>query len=93
MKISQNKSGKWYIDFTCKGRRIRRIVGFSKREADAVVAAIKADILRDQYGFAKQRKQILFEELAEKYYEQHSKINKKSYKTDYFHICRLKHFL
>ena len=33
MKITQNKNSKWLIDFTCNGRRIRRVIGYSKEEA------------------------------------------------------------
>ncbi|MBN1274660.1 MAG: site-specific integrase [Candidatus Aminicenantes bacterium] len=89
MKISRNKTGKWMVDFTLHGRRIRRVIGDSKRQAEAAAAAIKADILRNKYNFPKQRKYVLFEEFADQYFDQHSQ-KKKSYETDAFHIARLK---
>jgi len=92
MKIFQNKNGKWVIDFTCKGRRIRRVIGTSKREAEAAAAAIKADIIRDKYGFAKPKKQILFEKFAKEYYELHSKQNKRSWMRDRASIRNLLRF-
>lgn len=35
MSVQRNSAGKWVIDFTCKGKRITRVIGESKREAEA----------------------------------------------------------
>ena len=35
MSVQRNSAGKWVIDFTCKGKRITRVIGGSKREAEA----------------------------------------------------------
>lgn len=91
MKIYQNKNGKWVIDFTYKNRRIRRVVGESKRNAEAAMIRIKNDILIEKYGFTKPKKAILFEKFAKDYFELHSR-EKKSCETDGFHIERLKSF-
>ncbi|MFC2169417.1 tyrosine-type recombinase/integrase [Acidobacteriota bacterium] len=89
MKISQKKNSKWVIDFTCKGRRIRRVIGENKREAEAAATTIKADLIRDQYRFTKPKRTILFESFAKEYFELHSKQNKKSWERDKFSIKNL----
>ena len=60
MKIYQKKNCKWVIDFTYKNRRIRRVVGESKRDVEAAMIRIKNDILIEKYGFTKPKKAILF---------------------------------
>jgi hypothetical protein len=82
MKISQSKSGKWYVDFTCQGRRIRRVIGISKQEAVHAMTIIKADILRGKYGFRKTKQSVLFENFAKEYLELYSKLNKRSWRSD-----------
>jgi len=82
MKITQNKSGKWIIDFTFKNRRIRRVIGERKQEAEAAAIRIKNDILTEKYGFAKPKRIILFEKFAKEFLELHSKQNKKSWGRD-----------
>lgn len=91
MKIYQKKNSKWVIDFTYKNRRIRRVIGESKRDAEAAMIRIKNDILTEKYGFTKPKKAILFKKFAKDYFELHSR-EKKSCETDRFHIERLKSF-
>ena len=74
----------WYIDFYADGRRIRKAVG-SRRDAENALAAVKADILRGEYRFKKDRK-IRFEDFAKEYIE-FAKINKRSWLRD---ECALK---
>lgn len=92
MKISQTKNGKWLIDFTCKGRRVQRVIGYSKREAEAALATARADIIRDRYNLARTRKEILFETFAKEFLELYSKQNKKSWERDEFSLNHLKNF-
>jgi integrase len=82
MNVSKDKKGRWTIDFRCKGRRITRIIGPSKREAEAIAATLKADILRDPYGFGRKKTEVLFEDHAKEYLELYSKQNKRSWKSD-----------
>lgn len=69
----------WYIDFTHDGRRIRKKVG-SKKDAENALAAVKADILRGEFRFTKDRK-ILFKDFAKEYLE-YAKVNKRSWRRD-----------
>ncbi len=88
MKVYQNKNSKWIIDFTYKNRRVRRVIGESKKDAESAMIRIKNDILTEKYGFARRKKQILFETFTIEYFELHSK-EKKSCETDKYHIARL----
>jgi len=73
--------GRWCIDFTYRGQRVRRIIGKSKTEAQDAIATIKTDIIREKYGFKKKEKLITFEAFAKDFFNTHSK-NKKSWRRD-----------
>ena len=92
MKISKDKKGRWIVDFTCKGRRITRVVGSSRRAAEAKAALIRADILRDPYDFGRKKPEIYFEDQAKEYMELYSKQNKKSWSSDEYSLKHLKEF-
>ncbi len=81
---------KYYIDLYADGRRVRRAVG-SKRDAENALSALKADILRGEYRFKKDRK-IRFEDFAEEYLD-YAKINKRSWSRDESSLKRLLPFL
>lgn len=91
MKINKNNNGKWIIDFTCKGRRVIRVIGENKKEAEEAMALIKADILRERYGFARSVQNIRFEEFAEEYDKLHCK-KKRSWKRDKTSLKNLEAF-
>jgi integrase len=92
LKISKDKKGRWVVDFTCKGRRITRVVGSSRRTAEAKAAMIRADILRDPYDFGRKKPEIFFEDQAKEYMELYSKQNKKSWSSDETSLNHLKEF-
>lgn len=81
---------KYYIDFYMDGRRIRKPVG-SKRDAENALSAVKADILRGEYRFKKDRK-IRFEDFAKEYLD-YAKINKRSWGRDQTSLNKLIPFL
>ncbi|MGB7294207.1 MAG: tyrosine-type recombinase/integrase [Candidatus Aminicenantales bacterium] len=92
MKILKNAKGKWVIDFTCRGRRITRVIGPSKREAEARAEAIRCDIRRDPYNFGRKKLEVLFEDQAKEFMELHSKQNKRSWARDEISLAHLKDF-
>ncbi len=92
MKIYQHKNGNWIIDFTYKNQRVRRVVGESRRNAEAVMIRIKNDILMNKYGIARPKKAILFETFAKDYLKLHSKQNKQSCSRDEYSLIPLKRF-
>lgn len=76
----------WYVDYYYEGRRTRKKVG-SEKDAENALAAIKADILRGEYRFKKDRK-IRFEGFAKEYLD-YAKINKRSWRRDESSLIRL----
>ena len=76
----------YYIDFYADGRRIRKPVG-SRRDAENALAAVKADILRGEYRFKKDRK-IRFDDFAKEYLD-YAKVNKRSWGRDESSLKRL----
>lgn len=70
----------YYIDYYHDGQRVRKSIGPSKRDAENALTAARADILRGQFKFKKDRK-IRFDEFSEKYLE-YSKANKRSWSRD-----------
>jgi len=93
MRNLKNKNGQWVIDYRLRGKRIRRVIGESKREAEAVLAAIKTDMIREQYGLSRPKKpEVLFEDQAKEFLELYSKQNKKSWMRDALSLKYLKEF-
>lgn len=90
--LFKDLKGRWRIDFRCKGRRIRQIVGPSKRLAEERLIQIKADILRDPYDFGRKKPEVLFETHADEFFELYSKQNKRSYGRDEISLNHLKEF-
>lgn len=90
--LFKDSKGRWRIYFRCKGRRVRKIIGPSKREAEARLAALKADILRDPYDFGRKKPDVLFETHADEFLELYSKQNKRSWTSDETSLNHLKEF-
>ena len=88
--IKQNKKGKWVVDFTCDGKRIRRVVGHSKEEAKDVMASLRKQIrsnaVGERYGLARSRKKVRFEDFAEEFLRVYSKEKKRSWKRDEYSL-------
>ena len=65
--------GKWYLDFTFKGKRIRQFAGYTKDQARNTLAKLRIERLDEQLGFKKPgRRDLLFEDFAEGFIEKHS---------------------
>ncbi len=65
----------YYIDYTVKGRRIRRKIGRSKKLAEKALQRIEADMLNDKYELALEEEQTRFNELADYWLKNYSKVN------------------
>jgi len=89
MGVLRKIGERWYVDIRHDGRRIRKVVG-TKKDAENALTAIRADILRGEYKFAKSLK-IRFDDFMKEYLA-YSEVNKKpnSYKRD---ISSSKHLL
>ncbi len=90
--LKRDDQGRWRIDFRCKGRRIIRVIGPSKRQAEAEIVRLKGEILRDPYGFGKKAPEVLFEDHAKEFLELYSKQNKRSWARDETSLDHLKEF-
>jgi len=83
------KNGKFYIDYYENGRRKREMIGESRQLAEKVLYKRKVQIAENRYLDIKKNAKIKFEEFSKTYLELHSKPNKKSWKSDVFHIKKL----
>jgi integrase len=88
-KVKGKHKTTWYVYLRVGGRRIRKAVG-SKRDAEKAEAAIRADCLRGEYRFKKERK-ITFKNFSQEYMKI-SKANKRSWQRDQTSINALKEF-
>ena len=66
----------WYLDYSYKGRRIRKKVGNSKKIAELALKDIELQIARDEYKLTKQ--DIKVEHLIDRFLEYNSTNNRES---------------
>lgn len=70
------KRGENYgVDFFDKGRRKRRIIGPNKKQADAVLAKIRSQIVEGAYFDVKRNEKVKFGETTKRYMDSHSSVN------------------
>lgn len=88
------KDGKWFIDFTYKGKRIRQFGGYTKEQARNTLAKLRIDKLDEKLGFKKlELEDVPFDKFADDFLEIYCKQNKKSWKEDQLLLDGLKnHF-
>jgi len=88
------KGGKWYLDYTVKGKRVREFGGFTKEQARNALAKIRLERLDERLGFSKPKEldPVPFESFADEFLELYSKQNKRSWKRDALLLKNLKRF-
>lgn len=86
------KKGEWWIDYYYLGRRYRKKIGKSKRQAEIILSKIKTQIVEGTYLDIKRNEKIRFEEMAELFLKNYSQVNKKSWKRDHASIKNLNSF-
>lgn len=82
------KKGKnWYIDYYCKGRRVRKKIGPSKQLAELTLKDVQLKIAKGEYLGIYEEKKIRFNDYAREYLEW-SRTNKarSSYERDSFTV-------
>lgn len=86
--------GKWYVDFTSRGKRIRQFAGYTKAQARNTLAKLRIERLDERLGFRKsgQGERVLFEKFADDFLEEYCKQNKRSWQRDEFSLNSLKEF-
>jgi Phage integrase, N-terminal SAM-like domain len=65
----------YYISYILKGRRIRKKLGRSKRQAETALRKIEADIINNKFNINIDEKSMLFKALADYWLENYSKVN------------------
>ncbi len=78
------KDGKWYLDFTFRGKRIRQFAGFTKDQARNVLARLRIEKLDERLGFTRPvaPDPIPFDKFAADFLELYAKQNKRSWRRD-----------
>lgn len=65
----------WCIDYFYQGHRKREIIGPNKKEAEAVLAKIRSQIIEGTYFDVKRNEKVRFNEMAKRYMDSHSSVN------------------
>ncbi len=76
------RGGKYYIEYYCQGRKIAECTGYSKKAAERALAVRKTEILQGRYSYKDEKDSMLFEDFAQMYMEEYSRLRKRSYKRD-----------
>jgi integrase len=86
--------GRWYVDFTSRGKRIRQFGGYTKGQARNILAKLRIERLDERLGFKKpgQGEAVPFEKFADDFIELYAKQNKRSWKRDELSLNSLKAF-
>lgn len=83
----------YYIDYYDPwGKRVRKAIGPSRRQADVVLKKIKVQIAEGKYLEVHRIKNIKFEEIVNDYLELYAKPNKNSWISDYYNLKALAAF-
>lgn len=87
------KNENWHIDYRLpNGKRRREKIGTSKKLAETVLAKRKVQIAEGKFLDVRKNVKIKFEDFANEYLNIHSKINKKSWKSDEYNLKSLKKY-
>jgi len=85
--------GKWYWDFTFKGKRFRGFGGFTKDQARNTLAKVRIEKLDTALGFrVPTAEDVPFKKFADEFIELYAKPNKRSWRRDEYSLNRLKKF-
>jgi len=86
-----NPQGYYYTDFSFNGKRVRKCTHTTnKRAAETIEADMMTNMAKGTYLDIKDQSRIKFEEFADRYIEDHSKVNNKSWKEDMLKLKVLK---
>ena len=83
------KDNVFFIDYYVNGRRRREKIGTSRKLAETVLAKRKVDIAEGKFLDIRTSKKIKFEIFADEFLNLHSKVNKKSWKSDLYNLHSL----
>ncbi len=83
----------WHIDYRLpNGKRRREKVGPSKKLAEIVLGKRKVEIAEGRFLDVRKNEKIKFEDFAAEFLNIHSKVNKKSWKSDFYNLGTLEKY-
>lgn len=86
------RNNDWWIDYYVSGKRYREKVGPSKVLAENAFRKRKIEAAENKFLDVRRENKIKFEDFANEYIELHSKVNNRSWSTDYRNLELLKRF-
>jgi integrase len=84
------KGNNWYIDYRANGRRIRERVGPNKKLAETVLSKRMVEVAEGKFLDVRRSPPMPFPDMADKYLEEYSRVNKRSWESDLRSIKHLK---
>jgi integrase len=94
VRVRKREDGRYYYDIWYQGKRYRRITNLSRAETEKAGYLRLKELEKNGLGILESGlpKLILFEDFAKDFLETHSKINKRSWRTDEYLLANLKAF-
>lgn len=94
VRVRKREDGRYYYDIWYQGKRYRRITNLSRAETEKAGYSKLKGLEKSGLGILEPAllKPILFEDFAEDFLETHSKINKRSWRSDEYLLANLKSF-
>ena len=94
VRVRKREDGRYYYDIWYQGKRHRRITNLSRAETEKAGYSRLKELEKSGLGILGPAplKPILFEDFAEDFLETHSKINKRSWRSDEYLLANLKSF-
>lgn len=75
---------RWCVNFTCRGRRVRKVAHLAQTEEEALVV-LQEEMRKafdNEYGAVRKKEKTTFEELGTIYLDTYAKVRKKSWRSD-----------
>ncbi len=82
----------YYIDYYADGARVRERVGPDRRMAEHALAKRISQVAEGKFFELAKDEKIKFKDFAAIYFENHSKVNNKSWWSDEYRIEKLKEY-
>jgi len=73
----RQRGKKYFIDYRADGKRVREIVGSSKKQAELVLSKRKVEVVENRHFNVRKAQKITLNEFVKMYLDLHSRINKK----------------
>jgi len=79
MKVKgvRKRGSKYFIDYRADGKRVREVVGTSKKQAELLLSKRKVEVVENRHFDVRKSQRITFEEFVKTYLDLHSRVNKK----------------